>query len=90
MLKNNAVNFIANNLDLSKEQIELLNKLPEGCWLKCTKAFKVAEHKGYPIKVQKKGLLNNKPNPIVEFIHTYFFIHATRELTHSISINISI
>jgi hypothetical protein len=85
-----SINFISKKLELSDKQIKLLRKLPEGYWVKCTKAIKVSKNKNYPLKVRKKGLLENKPNPIVDFIHTYNFIHRTRELKHTISIEISV
>lgn len=84
------INFIANRLKLKPDQIEELSKVPDVCWLKCNQAIKIANHRGYQLDIIMDGLIKNKPNPKVDFIHTYDIYHKNKSYRHSINIEIRI
>lgn len=84
------INFISKRLNLTNVQVEMLKELPDGCWLKCSQAIIVSERRGYPLKIEMIGLLENKPDPRVEFIHTYDIKHRTKEYRHTINIEIKV
>ncbi len=67
-----------------------MKKLPEVYWKKCIQAVKIAQYKGYPLDIVMVGLIKNKPDPKVEFIHTYDFTRKSNKYLHSISIKITI